>query len=344
MKTHVVTPQTLEQNDDGYLLVKAEPGDTVRFEPGTYLIKNVNGFRTKLSGTASRRIRFEAATRYGALINTVGPAKGKGFAWENFGSFVDIEGFDITSTQGSCRIGILNRGANVRIVGNHVHGIVCTDDHNGGAGIDHTGSDCETVGNLIHDVKFVGDTPNVILHGIYYAAPRGRVWNNICFDVRDYGIHLYHLPVTDIVVANNLVFRARHGMYVGTGSDTQAADFCLVSNTIIRDVSGFGIVQGGGGSVGSHNYYLRNLFKDCGSGPFSNGFMGLVPDIDMQELVGIDPKFVDYKPDGTGNYSLAADSPCRDAGTWAGAPPVDFENKSRPSGKRCDIGPYEFQS
>ena len=343
MKTHIVTPQTLTQDADGYLVVDAVPGDTVRFDEGVYVITNPNGLRTRLQGTADRRIRIESATRYGAKIDTVGPARGKGFAWENFGSYVDIEGFDVTSTHGSCRIGILNRGSHVRVVGNKIHGILCTDDQNGGAGVDHVGSDCDTVGNLIHDVSFEGTTPNVIVHGIYYAAPRGRVWNNICFKVRDYGIHLYHSPVTDIVVSNNLIFSARHGMYIGTGSDSQSADYCVVSNNIVRDVTGFGIVQGGGGSVGAHNYYLRNLFKDCGSGPFPEGFTGVVPDIDLQELVGIDPKFVNYQPDGTGNYSLSAGSPCKNAGTWAGAPPIDFENNPRPSGTRCDIGPYELQ-
>ncbi len=54
-----------------------------------------------------------------------------------------------------------------------------------------------------------------------------------------------------------------------------------------------------------------------------------------------DPLFVDSS---SGDYHLQEASPCIDAGTSGGAPPVDFDGNARPAGDAWDIGPFEYQT
>ena len=62
------------------------------------------GIKTTHSGTASARIRFISTVKQGAKI----VFSGTGIAWNSKGSYVDIDGFDIS---GSGRIGILADGS-----------------------------------------------------------------------------------------------------------------------------------------------------------------------------------------------------------------------------------------
>jgi hypothetical protein len=58
--------------------------------------------------------------------------------------------------------------------------------------------------------------------------------------------------------------------------------------------------------------------------------------------------FVDSDGDGSydtwvlGDYHLAPSSPCIDAGTCDGAPPLDLDGNVRPTGVGCDMGAYEY--
>lgn len=60
--------------------------------------------------------------------------------------------------------------------------------------------------------------------------------------------------------------------------------------------------------------------------------------------ISADPKFVNYKADGTGDYHLTSSSPCIGAGTDVGAFPTDFDGNPRPplNTFRYDIGPYVY--
>ncbi len=56
-------------------------------------------------------------------------------------------------------------------------------------------------------------------------------------------------------------------------------------------------------------------------------------------ITGQDPKFVNL----TGrDFHLRADSPAIDRGEDRYIPKADFDNNSRPKGRGCDIGAYEF--
>src|SRR5262249_21109761 len=123
---------------------RAQSGAIVHVAPGTY----VESIKTTTSGTSTSRITFRSDTRWAAKI--IAPSSES--AWENRGDYVDIEGFDIT---GDVRLGILNLGSFVRVMGNHVHHIPAECNNNGGAGIDngnYRASDNDVVGNLVDDI------------------------------------------------------------------------------------------------------------------------------------------------------------------------------------------------
>ena len=61
-----------------------------------------------------------------------------------------------------------------------------------------------------------------------------------------------------------------------------------------------------------------------------------------QNTVTSNAGFVTWQADGSGDYHLAAGSPCINAGTSQGAPTTDYDGVPRPQGAGFDIGPYEW--
>jgi hypothetical protein len=55
-----------------------------------------------------------------------------------------------------------------------------------------------------------------------------------------------------------------------------------------------------------------------------------------------DPRFVNYKADGTGDYHLTDTSAAINKGLLAYAPSTDLDGNSRLPGPGCDIGAYEY--
>ena len=81
-------------------------GTTVHVAPGTYR-ERVNSSR---SGTASSQIRFVSDVKWGARITPTGNGGGGwggSYGWRNSGSYVEIDGFEITPASGaSMNVGI----------------------------------------------------------------------------------------------------------------------------------------------------------------------------------------------------------------------------------------------
>ena len=73
-----------------------------------------------------------------------------------------------------------------------------------------------------------------------------------------------------------------------------------------------------GGTLGTHDHYLNNLFSNCFSG---NRFLTG----SLTASVNANPLFVNYTGDQTGDYHLQSSSPAIDAGTSSGAPSTDFD-------------------
>ena len=100
----------------------ALPGATVHVAPGTY----PGGFQTTANGTALARIHYLSDTKGGAKI--VPPANSSSdTAWDNRGSYVDIDGFEVdgstTQIGTPWTVGIYLAGSYDVVMNSHVHTI-----------------------------------------------------------------------------------------------------------------------------------------------------------------------------------------------------------------------------
>lgn len=318
----------------------AAPGVTIHLEPGTYsnTAEKLGEIKTTKSGAANAHILYISDVKWGAEITS--NQTGNSAVWWNRGDYVDIEGFEMT---GSGALGIYNEGSFTRIIANNIHDIPapgCPDF--GGAGIDDgnfNASDDDIIGNWVHDIGDVNVACQRV-HGIYHANLRGHVYNNVTFRNQGWGIHLWH-SANQVTVANNTVFNNGYGGIL-IGADLVSNDNTLVINNAVfkngfrADAQGYGIEEFG--SVGPNNRYLNNLVFQNGPADFN------LPGKTPLNTVSADPQFVNYVPDGSGDYHLQATSPAMDAGSSTGAPTTDYDGGLRPVGSGWDIGAYELGS
>lgn len=311
---------------------KATPGAAIHVASGNYS----GALVTSRSGMPLARIRFISDKQWGAAISSSGSRA----TWVNDGDFVDIVGFDVS---GDGAIGILNRGSNVRVIGNHVHDIPAAGcDGNGGAGIlngNYRASDDDVIGNVVHDI---GEPKKSCarVHGIYHSNRRGRILNNISYNNEGYGIHLWH-AATDVIIANNLIFNNRHGgMVVGAGDapfsglpQNPADHVLVVNNIVVYNHNRYGIEELG--VTGPNNTFINNLV-------YENDFADWKLQTGRQlGTIAADPKFIAYRADGSGDYHLSSSSPGVGTASKNGAPPFDIQGYMRPQRTAWDIGPYQ---
>jgi hypothetical protein len=322
------------------------------------------------SGTPSQRIRFISDTPGTAKVT--GDGSGDPAIQIRKADYVDIVGFEVTNVNGY--VGIEALASYSHIVGNLVHdvsgGCKLGRFNLGGAGINLVyGHDVDVIGNVVHDI---GDYLNPhgceTTHGIYVEnAPSPnvggystRAWNNIIYRNESDGITSWHCA-TQMIIVNNLAFEnGKTGILVGANDPGCLNDNSIINNNIvvhngwhdfctftdgsqcpIGNHAGNGGIQEGG-STGRNNKYWNNL-------SYQNLYIGKQDDAihlstgtQANIILGSDPQFVNYKPDGTGNYHLQASSPAVDKGTSMDAPPYDFENYPRSYGTGYDIGVYEW--
>lgn len=310
------------------------PGTVVHVAPGTY-----SGVTTTVSGGPSARIRFISDVKWGAKVRTTGLPQ----VWQNNASYIDIMGFDIS---GDGRLGILNEGSFVTMVGNLVHDIPAAGnaaDGLGGAGIDndnYSASDNDVIGNVVHDI---GNpvSPSTEIQGIYHANLRGHIVNNIVYRAQAWGIHLWH-AANRVIVANNLVFQnGEGGIIIGAGDAPGGItndNTTVVNNMVIDHHSswGAGLAIYEYGSTGTSNMYLNNLVWN------NSQEIVLQHGLVSAGTINSDPLLVNYQPDGSGDYHLQPNSPAINAGTTTDCPDLDFDGAPRPFGAGPDIGVYEF--
>lgn len=293
----------------------ATPGFTVHVSPGTYEVSaptaHSAGILTLSHGTESARIKFISDVRWGAKIIV----SGAGTAWRSKGSYVDIEGFDIS---GSGRHGILADGANLTITNNFVHDLTisggCTGG--GGAAIDTNGGPGNVLikSNVVRNIGYamLGNCRTV--QGIYIANPNNVVVNNIVSGVAAVGIQQWH-GATDSTIVNNTVFRCKIGILIGGGDAGTLPDGSrnnYVANNIVYDNITFGIVEGG--KVGANNRYVNNLVYSSGTGLRVSG--------EVSGTIAADPQFINYQADGSGDYRLKRSSPAVQARADTAAGPT----------------------
>lgn len=301
---------------------RARPGETIVVGEGTY----VGPVKTEVHGTRDRPIIYISSTPLGAKID----ATGENAAWTNTGDYVDIIGFEVT---GSDYIGIYNRASHVRVIGNWVHDLAVPscNEPNGGAGIQHgnyEAHESQTLGNLVHGITPAGGYCNLI-HGIYHSQVGGNIQNNIVYDVTARGIQTWHVARA-VTITNNLVWNTETGILVGA-NDSDGSEYNVSNNILINNQ--FGIRESGHRS-GDHNRFNNNLM-------YRNDEDFEVVTAEPKGTIFGDPRLVDFRADGSGDYRLRMDSPGIDAGTTGGAPDFDIRGVPRPQRETIDIGPYE---
>lgn len=314
----------------------ARAGYTIHVAPGIYKVAAPSagsaGIRTIKSGTATARIKFVSDVKWGAKI----VFSGTGLAWNSKGSYVDIDGFDIT---GSGRIGILAEGGAVTITKNFVHDLTVSGGCNGGggAGIDAWGPlggaiiDSNVVKNIGY--QWVAARSCNTVQGIYATNQNNRISNNVISGVASVGINTWH-GATASTIVNNTIFNSKMGIVIGQGDSGMTSvgtQNNFVANNIVYG-NGYGITEMG--KVGGNNRYVSNLVFDSGRSWLVKGA--------VSGTVAANPQFVNYLANGTGNYRLKSTSPAINKGTATSAPKFDIAGVARPRGAAIDIGAYEF--
>ncbi len=325
-------------------------GDTVHVEPGTYVGYTArNTIRIATSGSESARIRWIAEKKWAArIIGHVNPANDLGWGIVISGDYVDLVGFDVTS---DANMGVWVLGTHVRVIGNHVHDIPgqggCTSY--GASGVEqgnYSGGYMEVISNVVHDVGAGGPGSCNKYHGIYLAAPFDTAVNNISYRNASKGIGTWH-AANHNTISNNTVFDNDVGILVGAGDTpcfkTCSADYVVVSNNIMYHNKTIGFWQYS--KAGQHNIYTNNLaFANPVRNVLLRGNCGNASATcnSFEKAVFADPQFVN--PTGsyfTGDYHLKGVSPALRAGTVVGAPPADFDGRSRVAGFAPDLGAYQ---
>ncbi|WP_440964724.1 choice-of-anchor Q domain-containing protein [Massilia sp. GER05] len=312
----------------------ASAGTVIHVAAGTYRVSapalDNAGIKTSKSGTATARIKFVSDVKWGAKIIV----SGTGITWDSRGSYVDIDGFDIS---GSGRHGILAAGANLTMTNNFIHDLTISGGCNGsgGAAIDTYGP----VGGVVIDRNVVRNIGASMIgkcntvQGIYIANANNVVTNNLVSGVAMAGIQQWH-GATASTIVNNTVFRSKDGILLGQGDagTTTGSANNYVANNVVYDNTTYGIVELG--KMAGNNRYVNNLVAKSGTAMRVAG--------SVSGTISSDPLFVAYQANGTGNYRLSSSSPAIDRGTSTSAPRVDLMLVARPRGAAVDIGAYEF--
>lgn len=306
----------------------ATPGMTIHVLPGTYRLSEI--IITRSSGTASARIRYVSEVRWGAKLVTSTTQ-----VWQNTGAYVDIEGFDISSSSLNTYIGIHSQGSYDRILYNHVHDLrapagSCPQ----GAGImmgDMSTVGQEAEGNVVHDV---GPPPGACreIHGIYVSAPNCKVTNNLLFANSGMGIQLWGRP-DHCLLANNTIFANGRGLVVGGDPKHGINDYTIVANNIVYRNLDVGVYESG--LSGPNNRFMRNLV-------YGNKTDWFLRTGSQSGSILADPMFVRYTGGLDGDYHLQGTSPAIGTAIPELAPALDVE--SHPRQPSPSLGAYESQS
>ncbi|MGH3427960.1 MAG: right-handed parallel beta-helix repeat-containing protein, partial [Mycobacteriales bacterium] len=325
-------------------------GTTVHVLPGIYSGLELV---LSHSGTSTQRIVWQSDTPWSAqIIQSQANGTDCCVVVVN-GSYVDMVGFDVSSTLVNTssattlgRIGLLaNTGVSIHFLGNRIHdvangtgGLNCSAFGGQGVG-SNTGSTGTWVrGNWIFRVGAPG-TCNKI-HGIYDGSPNEIIDDNVIFQNAAWGINCVH-ACSDSVITNNTVFsNGGYGLTdVGTfsmgGCVLQGSDSTSQTNTIKNNIcynNGAGASGGSGASIlnisGTVNDVLvvSNLIYNPQSGNGVGGGQGCTDDASCVDsgtgtgwsiggnVYGTVPGFVNYQPDGSGDYDLAPGSAAAGAG------------------------------
>ena len=258
------------QHADAALTV-GSGGAIVHVAPGTYS----GSITTRKSGTSSARIVYISDQKWGAKIVSVN--------WLAQGSYIDINGFEMTSP-GSGGVCLSTQGgtststvaSSVHFLNNYCHDISTSTCFSGGA-INTNGTqgpfsvqstDNWIIGNVIRHGGSGGASCNQT-HGIYADGPRDIIQNNIISGFPGWGIHrIANSTGTPFVgvISNNTIFNNGGGILLSEMNNAgfqATVDYTTVSNNIIVNNGGNGSQTGFGINffhvTGTRNLVTNNL-------------------------------------------------------------------------------------
>ena len=241
-------------------------GTIVHVAPGTYS----GPITTRKSGTPSARIVFISDTKWGAKITTTN--------WSANGSYVDVNGFEMTSPGTGNNYAIGAQGDSVHILNNYMH-----DFDLGGCaqfGIVNVGTGSGTiyhniwvVGNVIRRISTysLGTHSCVTAHAIYDFGARSMIQNNLMSAITGPAIEKVNPPGSSSsdafgVISGNTIFNNGGGININQEIENGVAyDFNTISNNIIVNNGVDDNISGGSGGLvffhvsGTHNLVTNNL-------------------------------------------------------------------------------------
>jgi hypothetical protein len=353
--------QALQPTSDGAIVHVAPGTYTVAAIPACASDSSSCGVNTRRSGTSTAPIIYISDQQWAAKI--VAPSAST--TWYNAGDYVQIIGFELIGTATS-NAGIFSEAAFGKMIGNHIHSIPMTKacaTNSSGAGIFFgwlaNAHDNDAIGNRIHDLG--PKQPNGLAissyclgmaNGISYRQPRGKIYNNIIYGVANYAVSTWHMA-SNLEISHNLLFNNGNlasgntpnggGIAINGENNVGVHDNTTVSNNIIRNNSGKGLNEWV--SVGRNNAYMNNVI-------FANGFnYDVNSGSPITGTIAADPMMVNFTMDGSGDYSLRANSVAIDAGTinctaaignGNCSPTTDILGFERNFGGGADLGPYEW--
>ena len=316
----------------------ATAGSTVWVLPGTYTESTgVAAVRVTASGTSSSPITLMSSTVWGALIRPSASVEG---GVRLSGQWIVVDGFDISETaSATLSIPMYANNHNVTFQNNYVHDVATSRTPTGSmlTGYINATTDPDNV-NVLNNVvvRFGPAVQDAQHHGIYVSGANWTVANNIIGSITGVGVHCWHGANSPKIIHNTIFNCYNYAILIGSGDSGAVAggiSNARVANNICYGNSRYAIIESG--TIGTGNVYANNCLFNNTSGGYS------VTSATPTGTVASDPLFLNYLANGTGDYHVAAGSPCVDAGTPTYSMATDLDGVTRPQGSQVDIGAYE---
>jgi hypothetical protein len=319
----------------------AAAGDTVIFENGTYEIPagGSNGdWHISTGGKSGSPITYKAQNKWQAKLVGTGMGDGSTIIGVS-GSYVTIEGFDITGTDANGIIlAVSGSSAEYNAAqNNYVHDMTtpCTSNSGTaietGGGDDYVGVSHESIlGNLVVNMIVAPGTDCHVSSGIYAETPFSVIANNIVINAGT-DIQTWH-AASNITIFGNTTIGGVVGVTLGAGDSPGGVtnNNSLVQNNISINASAVGLQEHG--TTGSNNSFVDNLvFNNPTNVELQNGNTAT-------GTVIADPEFVDNTGTAAGDYQLQSSSPAIGTGLALAGIATDYLGVPRPQTGATDIG------
>lgn len=296
----------------------ARPGDIVLVQPGTYDY----GIATATfanSGTPGKAITITCAVPAACRIQN--ESTGNTAVVIIDGSFVAFDGFEVTNTsQVGNNIGIYVHNSFVQITSNIIHHIETDCGDTGGGGIQVAGggshdsglTDIAISGNRIYDINYRNGQPScpadtVQSDGI--LAETGStgisVTDNVIFHVSGgWGIvvgnpNSVHRRVNTVISGNTIFSTALGGITLISGDGAQITGNIVVNTGTLSGRCGINVPPGSDITY-SHNDLWNNAGGNYCLEWHTNDQHVHADDLSVDPALGT--TFVEWKPDGSGDY------------------------------------------